>query len=96
MGSNSRLHLAGLADVRQNLDHIDDEASMNSAISVVLFICASYVPHEECNRRTARAFREEIFRGVVCGLPYQNPLTSGPLSKSEDEYVLMRCEMRRP
>jgi hypothetical protein len=65
-------------------------------IYIIVFICAAHLPHQECNTKTARAYRAYTERGFVCGLPNQmGQIASSPIAPREDEYLKIQCRVDR-
>lgn len=64
-------------------------------IYVLLLICGEAIPVHDCTTKTARAYHAIAEQGAVCGLPYQNRLTTSPLAPNEKEYILTQCRAKR-
>ncbi len=62
---------------------------------IVIFICASAIPRESCDDKTARAVIRERVESVMCGVPSQySALLAGAAGVQAGEYARVRCVMR--
>jgi hypothetical protein len=64
-------------------------------VYIVVFICAGYLPHKECDTRTARAYQAHALEGIGCGLPNQMAIASSAIALREDEYVKVKCRIEQ-
>jgi hypothetical protein len=63
---------------------------------MLILICASHIPVDQCTMETARAYQAFIAPPgiIICGVFATTKVTGDATGPDESEYMKTRCQMR--
>jgi len=62
---------------------------------VIVMICSTSIPREDCNTHNARAYKASQEQGVICGIGPVAEIAGSAVAPAENEYTKVSCRFRR-